>query len=143
MYNSLKFFRDNDLSQYEEIIEQYFTTEVNSVLSDPSKDNSVALIPNGHSVRVTNANKEEFLAKKCHYIGYLSVKEQMDSLTEGFFKVIPRNQVSIFNTDELEAAICGNPRIELSDWKANTELKGFNSWSQTVSNFWAVMETFN
>jgi len=57
--------------------------------------------------------------------------------------VIPYSWVKIFSSDELEAAICGNSHIDLDDWKANTETKGFNKWSLTVKRFWQVMETYN
>lgn len=48
-----------------------------------------------------------------------------------------------FNTEELEAAICGQGHIDLEDWKANTEYKGFKSGSKTVENFWKVMATYS
>ena len=57
--------------------------------------------------------------------------------------MIPKNWINILTSDELEAIICGNPRIDLDDWKNNTEYKGFGKWSQTTSRFWQVMETYN
>lgn len=34
VYNSLKFMRDNSLKEYEEVIEQYFTSDVHSNISE-------------------------------------------------------------------------------------------------------------
>jgi len=66
----------------------------------------------------------------------------MQSLVEGFNKVIPHEWIKVFSSDEIEAAICGNAHIDLEDWKNNTEIKGFNKWSITVKRFWQCMETY-
>jgi hypothetical protein len=46
------------------------------------------LIPGGRNVKVTDANKAEFIKKKCYFIGYKAVKDQLSSMQEGFNKVI-------------------------------------------------------
>jgi len=61
--NSLKFFRDNDLTQFEDVIEQYFV--VNKESGEERE-----LKPNGKNIRVTNENKLEFIRLKCQYIAY-------------------------------------------------------------------------
>lgn len=35
--------------------------------------NTVELIPNGSKVKVDDSNKEEFIKKKCYFIGYKCV----------------------------------------------------------------------
>lgn len=72
----MKFFRDNDLSAFEDVIEQYFTTDVHSNISDHinNGENTIELIPGGSKLRVNNSNKALFIKKKCHYIGYLAVE---------------------------------------------------------------------
>jgi hypothetical protein len=103
---------------------------------------TIELIPGGTFIRVTDSNKKDFIEKKCHYIGYKAVHEQIQSLQEGFYKVIPKDWISIFNTDELEAAICGNHHIDLEDWKKHTEIKGYGPWSMTIKRFWKIMEGY-
>lgn len=76
-------------------------------------------------------------------MGYKCVSAQLKDLTDGFHKVIPQNWIQIFTPEELEAAICGNPHIDLEDWKKNTELKGYGKWSMTISRFWKAMETYS
>lgn len=98
---------------------------------------------NGSHVRVTDLNKSEFILKKCHYVAYKATQEQLQSLQEGFHKVIPVSWIALLNPDELEAAICGNPYINISDWKKHTDLKGYHSYSLTVGRFWNVMETYS
>jgi len=68
----LKFFRDNSLKDHEDTLEFYFTTEVNSVMAEALGEGSttVELIPGGASIRVTDSNKSDFIAKKCYYMSY-------------------------------------------------------------------------
>lgn len=60
MYKSLKFFRDSDLTEHQEYLEQYF------IYTNPSGDER-ELKPNGANIRVTNENKAEFIKLKCQY----------------------------------------------------------------------------
>jgi hypothetical protein len=99
-------------------------------------------MPNGSTIRVVDSNKADYIAKKCYYMSYKVVQEQLKSLQEGFYKVIPQNWIGLFTTDELEAIICGNQHIDLEDWKKYTEVKGYGAWSMTVKRFWKVMETY-
>lgn len=73
VYNSLKFFRDNCLKDHEEIIEQYFTTEVATSVFGTERSSTVDLVPGGSKIRVTDSNKLEFIRKKCYYISYRAV----------------------------------------------------------------------
>lgn len=71
------------------------------------------MIPGGKKIRVVDRNKREFILKKCHYIAYKSVKQQMDSLSDGFHTVIPYDWIKIFSPEELEAALGGQSHIDL------------------------------
>jgi len=41
--------------------------------------------------------------------------------------------------------MCGLQTIDLEDWKAHTELRGFSSYikSLTLYRFWQIMETYD
>ena len=69
VYNSLKFFRDNDLSQHT-YLDQYFVTTNNLGVDCDLK-------PNGSNILVTNENKGEFIRLKCAYIESGQVKAQL------------------------------------------------------------------
>ena len=88
-------------------------------------------------------NKWEFIAKKCHFMSYKIIKEQLDSLVDGFNSVIPYDWVKVFTPEELEAAISGQRVIDLEDWMDNTEYKGYSSRSENIVNFWQVMKFYN
>lgn len=114
----MKFFRDNDLSSHEDVIEQFFEHS-----NDEGK--SIELVPGGSSKRVTDANKAEFIKLKSHYIGYKYCKPQLDNLTEGFYSVVPYDWIAHLTAEELEVQLCGQSVIDLDDWRENTEYRGF------------------
>lgn len=48
--------------------------------------------------------------------------------------------VQTFNSDELELIICGQPFIDVEDWKFNTIYKGkYNAKSKVIKWFWDIM----
>lgn len=49
----------------------------------------------------------DFVVKKCCYLGYGCVAEQLDAIVEGFSTIIKEDWVSVFTAEELEFAICG------------------------------------
>jgi hypothetical protein len=67
----LKFIRDNQLKDHDDLLEFYYTTEVNSVMAEALGESTIVdLIPNGSTVRVTDSNKTDFITKKCYYMSY-------------------------------------------------------------------------
>lgn len=58
----------------------------------------------------------------------------MDAFLEGFYDIIPKHLISIFNEQELELLISGLPDIDIEDLKANTEYHKYTSKSAQVSD---------
>ena len=98
------------------------------------------LIPNGSTIPVTNENKHEYVRLVCQEKMIGSIREQVNSFLEGFYTIIPKSLISIFNEQELELLISGQlttttmvvsfntvgfslglPDIDIEDLKANTE----------------------
>ena len=96
----MKFFRDNDLKQFEDTIEQYFVT-------NDYNGNERPLVPNGQTIRVTNENKNEFIRLKCDSIAKKWSSEQLKKIKSGFNSVIDDSWVSFMTINELEAQLCG------------------------------------
>jgi len=67
----------------------------------------IELIPNGSTVQVTNENKCEYIQSVCQEKIIGSIKQQMNSFLEGFYGIIPKCLISIFNEQELELFISG------------------------------------
>eukprot|EP00882_Tetradesmus_deserticola_P022926 GHRQ01024930.1.p2 GENE.GHRQ01024930.1~~GHRQ01024930.1.p2 ORF type:complete len:135 (-),score=53.26 GHRQ01024930.1:203-607(-) len=58
---------------------------------------------------------------------------------EGFWQLVPRELVCIFNDHELELLLSGLPDIELADLRANTEYTGFSPNSPVIQWFWQLV----
>ncbi|KAL7713415.1 HECT-type E3 ubiquitin transferase [Entamoeba marina] len=100
------------------------------------------LIPNGRNIDVTDDNKTEYVKLLVQYKLYTSVKRQVELFKEGFYSIIPFNQISYFYDTELELLISGLPDIDPDDLKANTEYRGYNADSQLVQWFWEIFYEF-
>ena len=103
-YNNLKWCLDNDVESLMAtfVVEQeYF-----------GKSKEVELIPNGKGIPVTNDNKKEYVEKLTFYKLYKSIQQQTDSFLEGFYELIPKDLISVFNFKELELLISGLPNFD-------------------------------
>ena len=61
-----------------------------------------------------------------------SIKSQIKSFLEGFYEVIPKELISIFNEQELELLISGLPTIDIDDLKSNSEYRNYQENSLQV-----------
>ncbi len=46
---------------------------------------------------------------------------RLNAFLEGFYDIIPKRLISIFNEQELELLVSGLPNIDIEDLKGNTE----------------------
>jgi hypothetical protein len=81
----------------------------------------IEFIPNGATIQVTNENKHEYVRLVCQEKMIGSIREQVNAFLEGFYTIIPKSLISIFNEQELELLISGLPDIDIEDLKVNTE----------------------
>lgn len=58
---------------------------------------------------------------------------QLNAFLEGFYDIIPRYLISIFNEQELELLISGLPTVDVDDLKGNSEYHKYNTNSLQVS----------
>lgn len=102
----------------------------------------VELCPNGASIRVTNENKEEYVNALARHRMTTAIRTQIDAFLSGFWDVVPRSIVSVFNDHELELVISGLPDVDVDDLRANTEYRGYTASSRVVQWFWEVVGKF-
>lgn len=57
---------------------------------------------------------------------------RLNAFLEGFYDIIPKRLISIFNEQELELLISGLPNVDIEDLKANTEYHKYNANSLQV-----------
>ena len=95
---------------------------------------------------------------KIYQLRFVSrVKLQMAAIMKGVNELIPDNLMRIFDANELEVwlidwlidfdwliilqmLLCGLQKIDVKDWKAHTEYKGYAAHSPSVQHFWRVSD---
>lgn len=90
------------------------------------------LKPNGTNIPVTESNKREYVQLACQMKMTGSIRSQIKSFLEGFYDVIPKELISIFNEQELELLISGLPTIDIDDLKSYTEYHKYMEHSLQV-----------
>lgn len=58
---------------------------------------------------------------------------RLNAFLEGFYDIIPKRLISIFNEQELELLVSGLPNIDIEDLKANTEYHKYQVSSLQVT----------
>lgn len=58
---------------------------------------------------------------------------RLKAFLEGFYDIIPKRLISIFNEQELELLISGLPNVDIEDLKSNTEYHKYQSNSLQVN----------
>jgi hypothetical protein len=96
------------------------------------------------------ARVEYFQSKVMFYIYILSMfyicHYRINAFLEGFYDIIPKRLISIFNEQELELLISGLPNVDIEDLRANTEYHKYQPTSLQVRVvIWAasISENFN
>lgn len=66
---------------------------------------------------------------------------RLNAFLEGFYDIIPKRLISIFNEQELELLISGLPNVDIEDLKANTEYHKYQANSIQVNRCpsWKLM----
>jgi E3 ubiquitin-protein ligase HUWE1 len=135
-YKSLVWMLENDIT---DIIVETFSVETD----DYGEHKIIDLIPNGRDIMVTEENKQEYVKSIVEYRLLTSIKEQMDNFLEGFYSMIPKELISIFDEQELELLVSGLPDIDVDDWKNNTIYENYSASSPQIQWFWRAIKSFD
>lgn len=103
-YNNLKWCLENDV----EPLYATFVTEQDFF----GQSQEIELIEGGKKIPVTNENKGEYVEKLTYFKLYKSIQKQTDAFLEGFYELIPKDLLSLFNYKELELLISGLPNFD-------------------------------
>ncbi|KAJ3790759.1 hypothetical protein GGU10DRAFT_281593 [Lentinula aff. detonsa] len=134
-YNSLCWILENDPT----LLELTFSVEADEF----GVNRIVPLKEGGDSTPVTQENKREFVQLSAQYRLYSSIKEQIEHLSAGFYEIIPKDLITIFNEQELELLISGTPDIDVDEWRAATEYNGYTSSDPNIVWWWRALKSFN
>eukprot|EP00731_Ephydatia_muelleri_P016647 Em0009g1071a len=107
-------------------------------------DNSIVDIPmveGGRSLQVCQGNKLEYVKNLSHFKIEGSVHKELHSFLSGFWEVIPKEVLRVFNPDEFSLILSGVPTIDVEDWCAHTEYQGLASTTALVHWFWRLVRS--
>ena len=107
----------------------FFLTKIQEFGVTESRD----LMPNGRNIAVTSENKREYVKLVCQMKMTGAIRKQLNAFLEGFYDIIPKKLVSIFNEQELELLISGLPIVDIDDLKANCEYHKYQPNSLQVN----------
>jgi len=63
---------------------------------------------------------------------------RLNAFLEGFYDIIPKRLISIFNEQELELLISGLPNVDIEDLRANTEYHKYTATSLQVCSVFFI-----
>jgi E3 ubiquitin-protein ligase HUWE1 len=116
-----------------------FSTEIREFGVTEVRD----MIPNGRNIAVTEANKMDYIRLVCQMKMTGAIRKQLAAFLEGFYNIIPRRLISIFNEQELELLLSGLPTIDIDDLKSNTEYHKYQANSLQIVWFWRALRSFD
>lgn len=99
----------------------------------------VDLVPNGHNIEVTDANKQEYLEHKFEHLLVYSVADQLYVFLKGIYEVIPPRLFMLFDYEELDYLMYGSPEINVHDWEQNTAVAESVARSPVLCWFWELV----
>uniref|UniRef100_A0A1I7TFV2 HECT-type E3 ubiquitin transferase n=3 Tax=Caenorhabditis tropicalis TaxID=1561998 RepID=A0A1I7TFV2_9PELO len=135
-FKSLEFLLQNPIDDLS--LDLTFSTEVEEFGVRSVRD----LKPNGRKIEVNDANKDEYVKLVCQMKMTGSIRKQLDAFLTGFYEIIPKDLISMFNEQELELLISGLPTVDIDDMAANTEYKGYQKTSTHIQWFWRALRSF-
>ena len=115
---------------------QVSTTVFGSVMTENLKEN-------GHSIPVTNENKNEYVDLYVDYILNKSIYRQFAAFYHGFHSVCASNALIMLLPEEVEMLVCGNPDFDMKALCKVTTYDGFSKRDVTVRYFWETVGKFS
>ena len=97
------------------------------------------LVPDGHNKLVTDENKEEYVRLVANFKLDKAILEQKNAFLAGFYSLVPKDLIKLFDNRELELLISGLQTIDIDDLKENTVYNGYNARSRPVLLLWEVL----
>ena len=91
------------------------------------------LKPDGRNLIVTEEDKYEYVKLVCQMKMTGAIRQQLSAFLEGFYDIVPKKLISIFNEQELELLLSGLPTIDIDDLKTNTEYHKYQPTSLQVN----------
>uniref|UniRef100_A0A182JTG2 HECT domain-containing protein n=1 Tax=Anopheles christyi TaxID=43041 RepID=A0A182JTG2_9DIPT len=132
---SMQSILDYDGADLEEVFDLSFTTTRDYF----GEIQTIPLKPNGENIRLTQANKQEFVNLYIDYVFNKSVEKSFRQFHAGFMRVCGGRVMKLFKAHELMSVVVGNEEYDWTVLEENAEYKnGYTCSDQTVRWFWEV-----
>ncbi|CAH1974705.1 unnamed protein product [Acanthoscelides obtectus] len=133
-YNSLVWIKENSIDECG--LELYYSVDF-EVLGQVVHHE---LKKNGDKERVTEENKEEYLALMTEWRMTRGIEQQTQAFLDGFNEVVPIEWLKYFDERELELLLCGMQEIDVEDWQRHTIYRHYTRSSKPVVWFWQFVK---
>jgi hypothetical protein len=107
---------------------------------------SITLKPGGSHVKVTNANKREYVLLKAQKMLWGTVEAQMSAIIDAFHSLVPRELVDKygFTPLELQMLVCGEQHIDVADLRQHCKYEdGYTGKEPQVAWFWQAVDSMD
>ena len=105
------------------------------------KTHTLDLVENGIDKPVKNIN--DYITKRINLLKGI-YEPFIKKIRESFFKLIPKDIIQKFTSDELELIINGRPFIDLEEWIEFTQYKEpYNKDHRVILWFWEILNDFS
>jgi hypothetical protein len=116
LYSSLQWILDHHLGEHE-LNDLNFSVDVDQ----GGVRTTMNLIANGSEISVTEENKGQYVSLVVQHHLTAQIAEQVQAFCDGFYAMVPQNEISFFTPSELDLLICGLPEIDVQDFMDNCD----------------------
>ncbi|EDR23216.1 ubiquitin protein ligase, putative [Entamoeba dispar SAW760] len=103
-----------------------------------NKIHEVELKKNGAYILVTQENKKEYVDLLIQYKFNTRIEKQIEWVKKGFYSLINKSAIQLFDEKEFDRIICGN-NFDIEDLKRNVVLEGYTKESLQIVWLWEVI----
>jgi ubiquitin-protein ligase E3 A len=136
LYRGMKQLLDYNGENFQEDMDITFQITTNYFGTLETHD----LKPGGSEIPVTLENRKEFVDLYVDFLMESSVSVQFEAFKKGFLSVCDGNALKLFEPEELQLLVCGDPVLDFYELeKATSYDNGYSRESDTVKHFWEVV----
>lgn len=101
----------------------------------------IELVPGGRDVAVTEENRLEYVEAVVDELLNRSIGKQFSAFASGFRILCDGPAIRLFNAQELERLVCGNPNLDFDALQGNSKYEGgYSAATPVVQWLWAAVK---
>ena len=98
------------------------------------------IVEGGKEIPVTNDNLDVYISLYIQWFTEDSIEAKFREFSSGFFRVIPRNYISIFAPQDIDQLVSGDQKFDWQALKNGCQYSGYRVNSKVIQNFWDIFE---